>query len=120
MKVIHMESISTYESDIKERVKSAQERYEFFKNVNEYIEKEPIWLKYKGYQLLDDGLLTYKCQLYIPNCDELKRFIMDELHKIVAQLRGGGVNQLFPCLNNYGSFKLFVETLNDNHNNAGK
>jgi hypothetical protein len=30
------------------------------------------------------------------------------------------VNQLFPCLNNYGSFKLFVETLSDNHNNAGK
>ena len=40
--------------------------------------------------------------------------------KIVGQLRGGGVNQLLPCLNNYGSFKIFVETLNDDHNNAGK
>jgi hypothetical protein len=38
---------------------------------------------------------------------------------IVGQLRGG-VNQLLLCLNNYGSFKLFVETLNDDHNNAGK
>jgi hypothetical protein len=32
----------------------------------------------------------------------------------------GGVNQLLPCLNNYASFKLFAETLNDDHNNAGK
>jgi hypothetical protein len=40
---------------------------------------------------------------------------------VVGQLRGGGgVNQLLPCLNNYASFKLFAETLNDDHNNAGK
>ena len=37
----------------------------------------------------------------------------------VGQLRGG-VNQLLPCLINYASFKLFVETLDDDHNNAGK
>jgi hypothetical protein len=30
------------------------------------------------------------------------------------------VNQLLPCLNNYASFKLFAETLNDDHINAGK
>ena len=31
--------------------------------------------------MLNDGLLTYKGRLYIPNCDELKRFKMDEQHK---------------------------------------
>jgi hypothetical protein len=31
--------------------------------------------------MLDEGLLTYKNKLYIPRCDNLKRFIMDELHK---------------------------------------
>jgi hypothetical protein len=30
------------------------------------------------------------------------------------------VNQLLPFLNNNGSFKIFVEILNDDHNNAGK
>jgi hypothetical protein len=30
---------------------------------------------------INDGLLTYKGRLYIPNCDDLKRFIMDEIHK---------------------------------------
>jgi hypothetical protein len=31
--------------------------------------------------MLDEGLLTYKTVLYIPICDDLKRFIMDEIHK---------------------------------------
>jgi hypothetical protein len=79
--VIQLESISIGEPYIKERVKSAQKRYAFFKTVKSYLEQEPTRLKYEGYQLLNDGLLTYKGKLYIPNCDDLKRFIMDELHK---------------------------------------
>jgi hypothetical protein len=47
-----------------------------------YIEQEPTRLKYEGYQLLNDDLLTYKGRLYMPKCDDLKRFILDELHKI--------------------------------------
>jgi hypothetical protein len=81
MKVIHLVAVSTCESDIKERVKSAQETYAFFKTVKSYLEQEPTGMKYEGYQMLNDGLLTYKGRLYIPNCDDLKRFIMDELHK---------------------------------------
>jgi hypothetical protein len=32
MKVIHLEDVSTYEIDVKERVKSAQETYAFFQD----------------------------------------------------------------------------------------
>ena len=46
-------------------------------------------------------------------------FIATSCIQYVRKLRRG-VNQLLPCLNKYGSFKLFVETLNDDHNNAGK
>jgi hypothetical protein len=31
--------------------------------------------------MIKDGLLTYKGRWYIQNCDDLKRFMMDELHK---------------------------------------
>jgi hypothetical protein len=79
--VIHLEYVSTSESDIKERVKNAQETYAFFNIVTSYLKQEPIGMKYEGYQMFNDGLLTYKGRLYIPNCDDLKRFIMDELHK---------------------------------------
>jgi hypothetical protein len=68
-------------SNAKARFKSAQETYAFFKIVKSYLEQDPTWMKYGSYKFLNDGLLTYKGRLYIPNCDELKRFIMDELHK---------------------------------------
>jgi hypothetical protein len=38
-------------------------------------------MKYAGYQLTSDVLITYKGRLYIPTCDTLKKFILDELHK---------------------------------------
>ena len=82
MKLIHLEAVSTCETKFKERVKSAQEIDAFLKTMESYLEKEPIEMKYEGYQMLNDGLLNYKGRLYIPNCDELKRFVMDELHKI--------------------------------------
>jgi hypothetical protein len=81
MKVVHLEVISTSESDIKGRVKSAQETYAFFKTMKSNLKQDPTRLKYEGYLMLNDDLLTYKGGLYIPNCDDLKRFIMDELHK---------------------------------------
>jgi hypothetical protein len=82
MKVIHLEAISTYALDIKERAKSAHAIDEIFKTVKSYLDQEPIGLKYEGYQLLNDGVLTYKGRLYVPNSDGLRRFILDELHKI--------------------------------------
>jgi hypothetical protein len=81
MKVIHLEFVSTHETNVKERVKSAKETDAFFKTVKSYLEQEPIGLKYEGCQLLNDGLLTYNSRLYIPNFDDLKRLIMDELQK---------------------------------------
>jgi hypothetical protein len=82
VKMIHLAAVSTCEMDVRERVKSAQEIDAFFKTVKLYLEQEPTGMKYEGYQLLNDGLLTYKGRLYIPNCDDLKRFMMDKLQKI--------------------------------------
>jgi hypothetical protein len=48
IKVIHLASVRTYELDVKERVKSAQETDAFFKTVKSYLEKEPTWMKYEG------------------------------------------------------------------------
>jgi hypothetical protein len=46
-----------------------------------YLQQEPVGVKYEGYQMTKGGLLTYRSRFYIPNFDELKRFILDELHK---------------------------------------
>jgi hypothetical protein len=81
VKTIHLEAASTCETNVRERVTNAQETNAFFKTVTSYLKKEPTGIKYEGYQMLDEGLLTYRNRLYISGCDDLKRFIMDELHK---------------------------------------
>jgi hypothetical protein len=82
MKVVHLAVVSASESDIKERIKNAQKTNAFFNTMTSYLKEKPIGLKYEGYQMINDDLMTYKGRLYIPNCDDLKSFIMDELHKI--------------------------------------
>jgi hypothetical protein len=81
VKIIHLAAVSTCEMDVREIVRNAQETNAFFKTVTSYLKQEPTWIKYEGYQMLDEDLLTYKNILYIPSCDDLKRYIMDELHK---------------------------------------
>ena len=81
MKMIHLIAVSTYETDVKNRVRNAQETDPFIQTVTLYLQQEPAGVKYEGYQMTEGGLLTYRDRMYIPNCDNLKRFIMDELHK---------------------------------------
>jgi hypothetical protein len=82
MRTIHLVGVSTYESYVKNRIINAQETNPFVQNVTLYLQQEPAGVKYEGYQMTEGGLHTYRDRLYIPNCDNLKRFIKDELHKI--------------------------------------
>jgi hypothetical protein len=81
IKMIHLAAVSTYKTNVGERIRNAQETDAFFNFVTSYQRKEPTGLKYEGYQILEEGFLTYKNRLYILNCNDLKKFIMDELHK---------------------------------------
>jgi hypothetical protein len=81
MKTIQLAKVSTYETDVKNRVRNAQETDSFIQMVTLYLQQEPAGEKYEGYQMTEGGLLTYRDRLYIPNCDDLKRFIIDEIHK---------------------------------------
>jgi hypothetical protein len=81
MKTIHLAVVSTSEMDVKERVRNAQETNPFIQTVTMYLQQEPAGVKYEGYQMTEGGLLTYRRIFYIPGCDDLKRFILDELHK---------------------------------------
>jgi hypothetical protein len=49
MKTIHLAAVSTCETNIKERVKNAQETDTFFQTVTSYLEQEPTGIKYEGY-----------------------------------------------------------------------
>jgi hypothetical protein len=81
MRTIHLAAVSTYETDVKNRVKNAQEIDSFVQTVTLYLQQESSGVKYEGYQMTEGGLLTYRDRMYIPNHEDLKRFIRDELHK---------------------------------------
>jgi hypothetical protein len=81
MKTIHLAMVSTCETDVKERVRNAQKKDPFVQTVTMYLQREPSGVKYEGYQMTEGGLLTYRSRMYIPDCEDLKRFILDELHK---------------------------------------
>jgi hypothetical protein len=81
VKMIHLAAVSTCETNVRERVRNGQQTYAFFNTVTSYLKQDPTGIKYEGYQMLDEGPLTYRKKLYITSCDDLKRFIMDELHK---------------------------------------
>jgi hypothetical protein len=49
MKMIHLVAVSTCETDVRERVRNAQETYVFFKTMTSYLKKDPTRLKYEGY-----------------------------------------------------------------------
>jgi hypothetical protein len=56
MKTIHLAVVSTYKTNVRERVKNAQETDTFFQTITSYLEKEPTRIKYEGYQMIDGGL----------------------------------------------------------------
>jgi hypothetical protein len=49
MKTIHLAAMSTYETDVKNRVKNAQETDPFIQTVTLYLQHEPPEVKYEGY-----------------------------------------------------------------------
>ena len=52
--------------------------YELVKNK---LQERGLEKRYEGYKLEEDGLLTYKNIISIPNVAELRRKVMDEIHQ---------------------------------------
>jgi hypothetical protein len=49
MKIIHLAAVSTCETDVKNRVRNAQETNPFVQTVTLYLQQEPSRVKYEGY-----------------------------------------------------------------------
>jgi hypothetical protein len=66
---------------LKDRIKEALHNDGQFVQLRDNLLHQPLDQKGEGYQLTEEGLLIYKGRLYIPNSIELKKLILDELHK---------------------------------------
>ena len=49
--------------------------------VKDKLRQQSLEKRCEGYKLEEDGLLTYKNGIYIPNVAELRRVVMDEIHQ---------------------------------------
>ena len=52
-----------------------------YAKVKDKLQQQSLEKKYEGYKLEEDGLLTYKNRIYIPNVADLRRVVMDEIHQ---------------------------------------
>ena len=52
-----------------------------YEQVKDKLQQQSIEKRYEGYKLEEDGLLTLKGRIYIPNVADLKRVVMDEIHQ---------------------------------------
>ena len=45
------------------------------------MQQQSLEKRCEGYKLEEDGILTYKGRIYIPNVADLRRVVMDEIHQ---------------------------------------
>ena len=80
-KKFHAVVLSICDSDLNTRVLKAQIKDETYLQVKEKLQQEETNRKYERYQLKEDGILVHRDMMYITNCTDLKRMLMDDIHQ---------------------------------------
>ena len=52
-----------------------------YEQVKDKLQQQSLEKRSEGYKLEEDGILTFKDRIYIPNVADLRRIIMDEIHQ---------------------------------------
>ena len=50
-------------------------------HMKDKLQQQSLERKYEGYKLEEDEIFTYKKRTYIPNVENLRRIVMDEIHQ---------------------------------------
>ena len=77
---MHVAPLSIYQSYLRQRIVNHIAEYEMYVQVKDKLQQQSLEKRYEGYRLEEDGLLTYKNRVYIPNVADLRRMVMDEIH----------------------------------------
>jgi hypothetical protein len=56
--------------------------------------------KFEGYELKEDGILMYRCIVYVSNDQELKNILLSELNKVPYVGNPGYQNKIAVIKNN--------------------
>ena len=78
---MHVASLNVCQSDLRQQILNHAAKDEMYVQVKDKLQQQSIENSYEGYKLEEDGLLTYKGRIYIPNVAELRIVVMDEIHQ---------------------------------------
>ena len=78
---MHVASLSIFQSYLREQIISDTAEDELYEQVKGKLQQQNLEKRYEGYKLEEDGLLTYKGRIYIPNVADLRRIVMDKIHQ---------------------------------------
>ena len=78
---MHVVSISIFQSDLRQQIINRNAEDVMYAQIKDKLQQQSLEKKYEGYKLEEDGLLTYKRRMYIPNVAYLRRVVMDEIHQ---------------------------------------
>ena len=79
---MHLASLSIRQSDLRGQIDNHTVEDEMYVKIKDNLQQQNLEKRYEGYNLEEDGLLTYKRRIYIRNIVELRRVVMDEIHKL--------------------------------------
>ena len=77
---MHVESLGICQSDLRQQIFNHTVGDELYEQVKDKLQHRFLEKRYEGYKLEEDGLLTYKKRIYIPNVADLRIVVMDEIH----------------------------------------
>ena len=75
-----MASMNICKYDLRVRFFNALPKYEHYPQVKEVLQEERLDKKYEDYQQKIYILLIFKGRLYVTNCIDLKRMVLDGIH----------------------------------------
>ena len=78
---MHVASLSVCQPDLRQQNVSHTVEDGLYVQVKDKLQQQNFAKRYEGYKLEEDGLLTYKGRIYIPNVAEFRRVVMDEIHQ---------------------------------------
>jgi hypothetical protein len=79
---LHATTISMYQTDIKSRILEATNTDLQYRDLVAKLQQGKMPQKVENYKLEADGILLYKNIIYVPNVQDLKLMILNEMHNV--------------------------------------
>jgi hypothetical protein len=79
---LHATTISMYRTDIKGKILEVANSYLQYRDLVAKLQQGEMPQKVENYKLEADGTLLYKNKIYVPNVQDLKLMILNEMHNV--------------------------------------